>query len=125
MAITWISSHNTAAYITLDSQGRIYVSADARRIIKLPDKTGFFLTMGYDLEEQRLIVAKPEDVSADVEPFKFDNRAYCKRAAAILKGANLDKHAPPIRFYMIGDGEASKQAHLAYPSGTYAFALRD
>lgn len=125
MAITWISSQSDGAFITLDSQGRIALSARLRDIIGLPRKAPFHLVFGYDAETGYLIAGKPELVKADVEPFKFDARGYCKRAATVIKGADLTLDAPPIRFYLIGDGEASKQAHMPYPKGVYALKLAD
>ncbi|UTR05173.1 hypothetical protein MM326_13755 [Alkalihalobacillus sp. LMS6] len=125
MAITWISSQSNNAFITLDNQGRIAISAGLRDIIGIPRKTPFALVFGYDAETGYLIAGKPELVKADAEPFKFDTRGYCKRAATVLKGADITIKAPPVRFYLIGDGEAAKQAHLPYPKGVYAFRMED
>lgn len=122
MSIEWLSSHSRDAYITLDSQNRIYISAAARKAIGLPDKTPFHLAIGYDADARRLVVARPEDVKTDgVDPFKFDSRSYSKAARAVLRGAGIETDKRPLKFPLIGDGEASKQRGLAYPSKTYAF----
>ncbi|MGQ9336340.1 hypothetical protein [Bacillus paralicheniformis] len=123
MVINWISSRNEESYITLDSQQRIYISARAREIIGLPKNAPFLLTIGYDLDENRIIVAKPENVKTDSAPFKFDKRSYNKSARKVLGAAGFSKKDLPLRFFMIGDGDASKQPYLAYPKGTYAFQL--
>ncbi|OLF86366.1 hypothetical protein B4121_4557 [Bacillus paralicheniformis] len=41
----------------------------------------------------------------------------------MLGAAGFSKKDLPLRFFMIGDGDASKQPYLAYPKGTYAFQL--
>lgn len=123
MALEWISAVNDTAYISLDNQGRIYVNSAARTFIGLPSNAPFQLTIGYDAAESCLVVAKPEKVKTDAQPFKFDKRAYSKAARRVLEGAGLEERELPIRFFLIGDGEASKQPHLAYPKGTYAFSL--
>ncbi|CAF1897257.1 hypothetical protein NRS6185_03781 [Bacillus subtilis] len=124
MAINWISAQNNDAYITLDSQRRIYISSGARNIIGLPNnKSPFYLTLGYDEESRRLVCAKPENVKADVAPFKFDKRSYNKSASKVLKTAGFREEDLPLRFYMVGEGEAAKQAYMAYPEGIYAFEL--
>ncbi|ATP95413.1 hypothetical protein CSE15_16330 [Bacillus altitudinis] len=123
MALEWISAVSNTAYITLDNQKRIYVNAAAKALIGIPPNTPFQLTIGYDKEESRLVVAKPEMVKSDVQPFQFNKDSYSKRARHVLEGAGLEDRELPLRFYLIGDGEASKQPHLAYPKGTYAFSL--
>ncbi|QAR52055.1 hypothetical protein BAE_04270 [Bacillus aerophilus] len=123
MALEWISAVSNTAYITLDSQKRIYVNAAAKALMGIPPNTRFQLVIGYDKEESCLIVAKPEMVKTDVQPFQFDKDSYSKRARRVLAGAGLEDRELPLRFYLIGDGEASKQPHLAYPKGTYAFSL--
>ncbi|MEB9770454.1 hypothetical protein P4K44_33700 [Bacillus cereus] len=123
MALEWISAVNDTAYISLDKQGRIYVNSAARSLIGLPSNAPFHLTIGYDAEAGCLVVAKPEKVKTEVQPFKFDKRAYSKAARRVLEGAGLEDRELPLRLYLIGDGEASKQSHLAYPKGTYAFSL--
>ncbi|MGT4651548.1 hypothetical protein [Bacillus cereus] len=123
MALEWISAVNNTAYITLDNQRRIYVNKGARDLIGIPNNTPFQLTVGYDKDEACLVVAKPEMVKADVQPFHFNKEAYSKRARHVLEGAGLEDRELPLRFYLVGAGEASKQPHLAYPKGTYAFSL--
>ncbi|WP_226568165.1 hypothetical protein [Bacillus stratosphericus] len=123
MPLEWISAVNETAYISLDKQRRIYVNSAARSLIGLPSNAPFKLAIGYDAEAQCLVVAKPEKVKTDTQPFKFDKRAYNKAASRVLESAGLDGRELPLRFYLIGDGEASKQPHLAYPQGTYAFSL--
>lgn len=123
MALEWISAVNETAYISLDKQRRIYVNSAARSLIGLPTNAPFQLTIGYDVTEACLVVAKPEKVKTDAQPFKFDKRAYSKAARRVLTGAGLENRELPLRFFLIGDGEASKQPHLAYPKGTYAFSL--
>ncbi|MGM0815316.1 MAG: hypothetical protein ACQEUO_07310 [Bacillota bacterium] len=92
-------------------------------MIGLPTNAPFQLTIGYDATESCLVVAKPEKVKTDVQPFKFDKRAYSKAARRVLAGAGLESRELPLRFFLIGDDVASKQPHLAYPKGTYAFSL--
>ncbi|MGF9741914.1 hypothetical protein ABEX06_00285 [Bacillus safensis] len=62
-------------------------------------------------------------VTTEVQPFRFDKKSYNRAARRVLSKSGLDERELPIRFYLIGDGEASKQPHLAYPKGTYAFSL--
>ncbi|WP_303984520.1 hypothetical protein [Niallia circulans] len=123
MALEWISAVNNSAYITLDNQRRIYVNKGARDLIGIPNNTPFQLAIGYDKDEAHLVVAKPEMVKTDAQPFQFNKESYSKRARHVLEGAGLEDRELPLRFYLIGDGEASKQPHLAYPKGTYAFSL--
>ncbi|PQB09112.1 hypothetical protein C5O26_23370 [Bacillus velezensis] len=123
VVINWISAQSNDAYITLDKQRRIYVSSGARKIIGLPDKAPFYLTIGYDDESNRLVCAKPESVKADATPFKFDKRSYNKAASKVIKAAGFKDEDLPLRFQMIGEGEAAKQSYMAYPSGVYAFDL--
>ena len=127
MAIEWISSEiprDLKAFITVDNYGRFCMSMGARRALKLPEKTGFQLFLAYDKDERRIIVGKPGHVSikGDVRPFKFDPRGYSS-ARPYIRKQNLYGPDLPQRFYLIGDGEASKQPYLAYPKGTYAFQL--
>ncbi|MGY8620240.1 hypothetical protein ACN6A9_01485 [Bacillus safensis] len=123
MALEWISAVNNTAYITLDSQKRIFVNKGAKELIGIPPNSPFQLTIGYDAEAKCLVAAKPEMVRADVKPFKFSKDAYSWSAARVLQHAGLDDQELPLRFFLIGDGEASKQPHLTYPKGTYAFSL--
>lgn len=123
MALEWISAVSNTAFITLDSQRRIYVNAAAKALIGIPPNTRFQLVIGYDAEAKCLVVAKPEMVKTDTQPFQFDKDSYSNRARHVLEGAGLEDRELPLRFYLIGDGEASKQPHLAYPKGTYAFSL--
>ncbi|QJC97148.1 hypothetical protein HC660_26740 [Bacillus mojavensis] len=126
MVLTWISNdfeRNLKAYITIEKQRRLFISAGARRIIGLPTDGPFYLTVAYDAEEKRIVVGKPELVNQpDVKPFKFDKRGNVS-AIPFLRKVGIDFDSLPQRYYLIGDGEASKQAYLAYPSHTYAFQL--
>ncbi|MCV9371111.1 hypothetical protein OIO07_23155 [Bacillus paralicheniformis] len=126
MALTWISNdfdRNTKAYITIEKQRRLFISAGARRVIGLPTDGPFYLSVAYDAAEKRIVVAKPELVKQpDVKPFKFDKRGNVSAWPFLRKiGINIDKL--PQRYYLIGDGEASKQPYLAYPKHTFAFQL--
>ncbi len=123
MAINWISSYNNVAKITLDSQGRIYISSHAMKLMGIKRGAPFHLALGYDADEKHLVAAKPSAVKTDAEPFKFDTRAYCKKAANVLDNAKITGPTP-IHFVLVGDGEASKQPGLAYPEGVFAFVRR-
>ncbi|MEC1507071.1 hypothetical protein P9D42_15630 [Bacillus haynesii] len=126
MALTWISNdfeRNTKAYITIEKQRRLFISAGARRMIGLPKDGPFYLSVAYDAAEKRIVVGKPELVNQpDVKPFKFDKRGNVS-AIPFLRTVGIDFDKLPQRYYLIGDGEASKQPYLAYPKGTYAFQL--
>lgn len=126
MALTWISNdfeRNTKAYITIEKQRRLFVSAGARRVIGLPTDGPFYLSVAYDAAEKRIVDGKPELVKQpDVKPFKFDKRGNVS-AWPFLRKIGIDFDKLPQRYYLIGDGEASKQPYLAYPSHTYAFQL--
>lgn len=81
------------------------------------------LLQPYDADEKRIVVGKPELVNqSDVKPFKFDKRGNVS-AIPFLRKVGIDFDKLPQRYYLIGDGEASKQPYLAYPSHTYAFQL--
>ncbi len=41
----------------------------------------------------------------------------------VVKAAGFKDEDLPLRFQMIGEEEAAKQAYMAYPSGVYAFDL--
>ena len=126
MALTWISNdfeRNLKAYITIEKHRRLFISAGARRIIALPADGPFYLTVAYDAEANRIVVGKPELVNQpDVKPFKFDKRGNVS-ARPFLRKVGIDVDKLPQRYYLIGDGEASKQPYLAYPKHTYAFQL--
>lgn len=124
MPIEWISAQSNSLYITLDSQDRMYISSGVRKLIGLPSGVPFWLMVGYDSDNHRLVIAKPDAVKTDAAPFKFDSRAYSRGAAKIVTDAINVNNTPPLRFPMLGDGEAAKQAYAAYPSGTYAFELK-
>ncbi|MEK3817442.1 hypothetical protein [Bacillus sp. FSL K6-1284] len=126
MALTWISNdfdRNTKAYITIEKQRRLFISAGARRVIGLPTDGPFYLSIAYDAAEKRIVAGKPELVNhPNNVPFKFDKRGNVSAWPFLRKiGINVDML--PQRYYLIGDGEASKQPYLAYPKHTYAFQL--
>ncbi|WVP26818.1 hypothetical protein V2177_07500 [Bacillus licheniformis] len=110
MALTWISNdfeRNTKAYITIEKQRRLFVSAGARRVIGLPTDGPFYLSVAYDAAEKRIVVGKPELVKQpDVKPFKFDKRGNVS-AWPFLRKIGIDFDKLPQRYYLIGDGEAS------------------
>ncbi|MDL5023764.1 hypothetical protein [Bacillus velezensis] len=127
MVLTWISNdfeRNLKAYITIEKQRRLFISKGARRIVGLPTEgRPFYLTVAYDADEKRIVVGKPELVNQpNVKPFKFDKRGNVS-AIPFLRKVGIDFDSLPQRYYLIGDGEASKQPYLAYPSHTYAFQL--
>ncbi|MEH6941657.1 hypothetical protein [Bacillus sp. JJ722] len=100
--------------ITIDSQRRIYLSAESRKLIGL-NSHGYRLIVGFDKANQRIIVAKPEIVRVpDVQSFKFDKKHYT-HAKRMVRELGFTDAELPLKFEYVG------RDYSEYPSGAYAF----
>ncbi|MBX6360540.1 MAG: hypothetical protein IRZ03_10735 [Acidobacterium ailaaui] len=120
MAFEWISNEpiSSIAYISLDSQDRLYLSVGAvkRLGITLPAP----MMIGYDKVNKRLIIAKPELVRAvNTKPFKFGKDQYA-HARAVVEHIEADGLTErPLRFVYVGKDFTDTD----YPDGTHVFQL--
>lgn len=121
MAFEWISneSREGAAYVTLDSQKRLYMSEGA--VKKLGLTLPASMLIGYDKVNKRFIIAKPELVRAvNTKPFKFNKDQYA-HARAVVKHIEVDESELPLRYYYVGKDFTD----AGYPDGAYVFELAD
>lgn len=121
MSFHWISNDSAShdAYITIDKQLRLYVSAKARKLLGFKDKAPFEMYVGYDPVNKRLVIGKVDVNSpANVKPFKFDRRAYASARPFIAK-TDIDPKSLPLRFEYVGRNRADGM----YPAGVYLFEL--
>ncbi|MBA9027541.1 hypothetical protein [Peribacillus huizhouensis] len=114
----WISYSTTLddAYITVDSQKRLYLSSAAWKKLGLAPE-GAALIIGHDHANKRLVVAKPEVVRAvNVRPFRFDPRRYCS-AKPFIRALAIADETLPLRYEFLGKDFG------AYAEGAYTFGL--
>jgi hypothetical protein len=121
MSFEWISARSSnTAYVTVDKQQRLYLSADAAKLIDIrswPEK----LFVGYDKANKRMVIGKATIVKVpDVEPFKFDARRYAY-AKPFVKDLALSASDLPLRYEYVGDDLTG----IDIPKGTRLFQLAD
>lgn len=112
--ITWVSSEpDREVFISIDKYRRLYISSQARDLLRLPEHGKFKLVIGYDVDNKRLIAAKPDHVrEPDVRPFNFDKRGV-SHAKALIERMDLSDDLP-IRYKYVGKDYAETV-------GAYAF----
>ncbi|MDQ0174402.1 hypothetical protein [Bacillus chungangensis] len=116
MSLDWISA-GPAAYISIDSYLRLYISSGACTVLNVPENGEFRLVAGFDHANKRIVLAKPEIVRVpNVQPFKFDKRRY-GHAKRIVAKAGFAEADLPLRFAYVGIDYAE------YPDGAFAFQL--
>lgn len=113
----WITNQSTTAYVTIDSQQRLYISKPTKELMNLPEGR-FRLIAGYDFANNRIVLARPEVVRVtNIKPFRFDKRGY-SNAKHFVKRARLHD-ALPVRFFYEG------KDYSEYPEGSFAFTMQD
>jgi hypothetical protein len=121
LAFEWISNESSVgdAYITLDSQDRLYMSAGAVKKLNLTLPAPMLI--GYDKVNKRLIIAKPELVRAvNTKPFKFNKDQYA-HAKAVVRPIGAENAKRPLHYYYVGKDYTDS----GYPDGAHVFELKD
>jgi len=111
----WISN-DSAQFLTIDRQRRIYFNAGTRVLLGVKPYQSWLV--GYDAANRRLILAKPEIVKAvNVSPFNVDQRFYMSARKFVDKLGLADADLP-LNFRFVAQVTSAKED---YPAGSYVF----
>lgn len=113
MTLQWMKPDSLRPAISIDSQRRIYLSTEARKLVGVAYP--FRLVVGFDKANQRIVVAKPDIVRVpDVQSFKFDKKHYA-HAKRMVRELGFTDAELPLKFEYVG------RDYSEYPEGAYAF----
>lgn len=113
VAFEWISNIDVP-FLTIDSQRRIYLNTDARKLLELEPYDLIYI--GFDSINERLVLAKPSEINPpEVKPFPLDRRYYMNARRFVSK-LGLERRVP-LKFVYIG------KSVEGYPKNSYVFQL--